>query len=116
MILDVYKGETKEGEIVEYFEDGGQIGDRLVLTNVKINLNLGDEVVLFLAKLPDCAYGCVYSKWLLHPPQSVYYYVPPLNNELTALSSNVMRNVCADNNLILTSADLLRIAEQFLSK
>ena len=110
-VLEVFKGDTEIGEIIEVRQSGGQYGNINLIHPYRIPLVSGDEVIVFLAN-PGLRFGIQKPSLLLNPFQSVYR-LAPLNEDSRLRSESEELESVADTrfNLTLTLDDLARITE-----
>jgi len=121
LVLDVFMGESHQGEILEVKLIGGQMDNVILINDEYVPLTVGDVLVLFLEtydieNMPAS---------LLNPVQSVYRFTPSQANAIGSLERTrqydnfsstskdyyVIESLNANNTLTLTINDLLNIAE-----
>ncbi|MCL2400995.1 MAG: hypothetical protein FWC91_14795, partial [Defluviitaleaceae bacterium] len=71
-VLEVFKGDTEPGDIIEIRQAGGQYGNVHVVHPYRIHFAEGDDVVLFLAN-PGLRFDIHKPSLLVNPFQAAYF-------------------------------------------
>ena len=113
-VLDVFKGNTEIGNIMEVRQFGGQVGDERLIYSGKIAFPIGDDLVLFLFSL-----GIDNSPaFLLNPTQSVYRFTASDSNDRMRSKHDELECLVEYHNpnltLILTFDDLVQFSETYM--
>ena len=103
-VLEVFQGDAEIGDILEVRQIGGQQDGLRVINEDEVPLAIGDDLVLFLR----ASYIENFPSVLLNPYQSAYY--SPSENALIDIDED-LESVNPDNDLVLTTEDLIQIAE-----
>jgi len=109
-VLDVFKGETEIGNIMEVRQRGGQLGNEKVINSNQIVLPIGDDLVLFLF----CMGIDNRPAHLLNPTQSVYRFVASNADDRIRSTNHELESLTDRNNLTLTFDDLTQFSETYM--
>ena len=111
-VLDVFKGDTEIGNIMQVRQFGGQLGDEKVIYSGQITLPIGDDFVLFLS----CRGIDNRPAYLLNPTQSVYRFADSDSNERIRSNNEELECLVGHPNLTLplTFNDLIQISEAYM--
>jgi len=118
-VLEVFKGNTQPGEVIEVRQIGGQLDSVNLINSDFVPLTVGDEMVVFLGgvdpeeykEFPDAKFAVV-----MNPKQS-FYRVPSTGvNIMEQRSETVLESIIPEgmhlSGLVLTVGDMVRIAER----
>jgi len=112
-VLDVFKGYTQVGDIMEVRQFGGQLGDEKVIYSGQITFSIGDDLVLFLTSRFDNK-----PAFLLNPTQSVYRFVASDSNDRMRSNHDELECLVEYHNpnltLTLTLDDLAQFSEIYM--
>ena len=97
-VLDVFKGDTEIGNIMQVRQFGGQLGDEKVIYSGQITLPIGDDLILFLS----CRGIDNRPAYLLSPTQSVYRFPASDSNDRIRSSDEGLECLVGHPNLTLT--------------
>ncbi|MCL2400996.1 MAG: hypothetical protein FWC91_14800 [Defluviitaleaceae bacterium] len=114
-VLEVFKGDTKPGDIIEIMQEGGKYGNVHVIHPYRILFAEGDDVVLFLANRA-IDFDIHIPSVLLSPFQAAYNFTPSSTDARLRNASDELESIFPYNDLILTLNDLARISESNLDE
>ncbi|MCL2400953.1 MAG: hypothetical protein FWC91_14585 [Defluviitaleaceae bacterium] len=114
-VLEVFKGDTEPGDIIEVRQEGGQYGNIIVTNSRKIPFSEGDDVVLFLANRA-IDFDIHIPSVLLSPFQAAYNFTPSNTDARLRNANDELESIFPYNDLILTLNDLARISENHLNE
>jgi hypothetical protein len=101
-VIEVFRGDVSEGDIMEIIRLGGRAGNLELRMRNRMDIPTGIDVVLFIE--PSGARVGTF--------QGIYHFPPPTNRAFGMLSDNqVLEPVSERDNLVVTVGDLRRIAE-----
>jgi len=116
-VLEVFKGNTQAGEIIEVRQLGGQLNNLEVINLDFVPLTIGEELVVFLSGVtqedfPELDWSSIRPAVVMNPWQGIYRMPAAREGDMAALSDDtVLESLHPDNNLVLTLGDLQRIAQ-----
>ena len=120
-VLEVFHGDASEGEIIELAQMGGQLGRVSLLGSYFTEINIGQDLVLFLSRIsPELMEKYGYRPAIMHPFQAAFHIPIELAYPQTIVDASrlrtmsndvVLRGLHPNNDLILTVGDLANIAE-----
>lgn len=112
-VIEVFKGDTQLGDIIEINQMGGQLGNEMFICNDRVIFEQGDDFIVFLNSWGAMGHERENAYSLLGPLQSIYR-MPSHNGGIAAFSLNEELESINDDerfHLPLTMNDLLQVAE-----
>ena len=111
-VLEVFKGESEAGDIIEIKQYGGKLGYINVVNPDMAPIVVGDDIVVFIGN-PGIYFG-IYNlpSSLLSPFQAAYRFTPLVENARMRNVNVELESVFEGNNLTLTLEDLAQISEK----
>ena len=107
-VVEVFKGNTQVGDIIEINQMGGRLGNEHLICRARVHFETGEDLVVFLRQwiTRDNAYG------LMSPFQAVYRFPSSYGEGIATLSFDKELESFVDtrHSLPLTLGDLMQVA------
>ena len=112
-VLEVFKGDTEIGDIIEVAQPGGQMGYIEAIVYFSVPLTIGDELVLFLINYNDM-YDVDLPMFIRGTGlQGVFQFPAPVGEGIGAFGSDLeLKGHNEVGTLTLTVGDLMRFAAE----
>jgi len=121
-VLEVFRGESEAGDILEVMQPGGIYGSRELIYDSRMLFEYGDELVFFARNFRAFGFGHL-PMGLMHPFQSVYRAAPSDRNAASEFTDGIvaafnenpnianleLQSFSPFNEVVLTVHDLVRI-------
>ena len=110
-VLEVFKGDTEKGDIIEVAQPGGRLGYVEAIVYFSVPLTIGDEIVLFLIN-PIIRFGVENPKFIRGTGLQGIFQFPALSREDAGVFSADLELTGHNEagTLTLTVGDLMRFA------
>ena len=113
-VVEVFKGDTQVGDIIDIKQWGGQVGNEKLVFDGQVHLELGESLVAFLWRWQEFYRNDAFS--LINPTQATYRF-PGIDGRIMAFNYNDELEAFSGgrrshySHLPLTIGDLLQVAE-----
>ncbi|MCL2200588.1 MAG: S-layer homology domain-containing protein [Oscillospiraceae bacterium] len=116
-VIEVFAGGAKVGSVIEFMQQGGQLGDTELINPYKSNISYGDDLILFLHSFDAIGFGhlpmvlesSIQGAYRV-PSETVSQSIVETYRSNPNMSNTVLASVNPGNNITLTIGELIRIS------